>query len=198
MFTEATVNGLSWAYAVVGWMLVGAGIGMHKILPRVSPGRVLKGQEYRRFCLFWGTMVLLLVAINDRAQFFMALELVVLSGAAIGFTKIGNGVKCLIPVIAAAMIGPHLIFHGEMDEAIRWVAAGTLILVGIAYATDGSLVLVMASALNIGVCWQAFEDGYGKAMGFAALNAVTVAFEFSRGVLSGKPEIRPRALPEAA
>lgn len=151
----------------INWLLTVAGMGVTLIAlgPRCS-------EQRRQFLVFLGAVIMLAVAVNDRAWFFVALQVVVVSGGAAGMAQLSPAARAAPPLTAAAIVMPQLLSEGAHIDLNSAATASGLIMLALGYALRRPALYAAAGFLVALASYLQWLAGYDKAIAWAIFNLV--------------------------
>jgi len=138
-------------------------------------GNLLNFSDTQKWCYLVGAILLLISSLLERQVFFIALQIIIASGAAIAFAPISLFLKAAVPIILSVTAISYFIISGQFKD--RLIALGCLGIAMLAtgYAISNPIAYLLGALILMVYSFLSFRRGVTVAIIWTILNAVFAA-----------------------
>ncbi|MDC0358026.1 hypothetical protein OAO01_04350 [Oligoflexia bacterium] len=135
-------------------------------------GALLEPCELQKVLFLAGAVMMFLAAVLEQQRFFIALQVILLSGTLIAFAPLEAWMKVAVPISVSAITVLALYRVGAFEDKLGRLGAVGMTVLAIGYAITHPAVYLVGGATLALYAWNSYRAGVQLAILWAVLNAV--------------------------
>ena len=137
-------------------------------------GSILPMSEAQKWLFLANTLLMTPLPFAKKDTMLSALQIVSLSGAAVGVLTLINPLQIVLPLAVALLVTGFLYWKDKLDSWKNRIGAAGIAALALGYATQQPLVYLLGGLILTVYTWLSFRAGSGIALLWFVLNVVFV------------------------
>lgn len=159
---------------VIGNHYVNLGIGIIG-MTIACLGNLTHDLNIQKWCYLLGAMFLFTSSALERQKFYIALQIIIGTGAAIAFSHLGVWEKASVPIILSIFTIIYFIVTKQLKDPLTAFGCLGIVILAAGYAVTNPLIFFTGSLVLMVYSFISYRRGVTIALLWAILNAVFVA-----------------------
>ncbi len=155
-------------------------IGNHKVnvligvvgMAIIIYGNLLPATTAQKLCYLFGGIIMMVSALLEKQSFFIILQVIIVSGAAIAFAPMPAIYRACVPILLSIIAIAHFAMKGELSNKTTLLGNLGIVFLAAGYAITNPVIYFIGGALLSIYSLISFKQGVKIAILWAILNII--------------------------